>query len=81
LTQAGPEGAEYTRRPLTRRDWPEPRRVSLPALEPTTMRIFTTLALLATLIGGVAASAHAWSNCTTSCSSYGGQTNCTRSCF
>lgn len=48
------------------------------------MRIWTTLALLAAIVGGIAATAlpaSAWTNCTTNCSGYGGQTTCTRSCF
>jgi hypothetical protein len=45
------------------------------------MRILATLALLAAIVGGITATASAYQNCTTNCSSYGGQTNCTRSCF
>ena len=45
------------------------------------MRIWTTLALLAAIVGGLAFEAHAYSNCTTNCQSYGGQTSCQRSCF
>jgi hypothetical protein len=45
------------------------------------MRILSTLALLAAIVCGVTATASAYQNCTTNCSSYGGQTNCTRSCF
>jgi hypothetical protein len=45
------------------------------------MRILSTLALLAAIVCGVTATASAYSNCTTNCSSYGGQTTCTRSCF
>jgi hypothetical protein len=37
------------------------------------------LALLAVMVTAQVASAY--SNCTTNCSSYGGQTSCTRSCF
>jgi hypothetical protein len=45
------------------------------------MRIWTTLALLAAIIGGVAASAHAYSSCTTTCNGNGAYRTCTRSCF
>jgi len=45
------------------------------------MRIVTTLALLAAIVGGVAFSANAYQNCTTNCQHYGNQTTCTRSCF
>jgi hypothetical protein len=39
----------------------------------------TALALLAVVL--TAQVANAYSNCTTNCSSYGGQTSCQRSCF
>jgi hypothetical protein len=46
------------------------------------MRIWTTLAVLAALLGGLTATtAGAYSNCTTTC--YGGEYNrtCTTSCY
>jgi hypothetical protein len=48
------------------------------------MRIWTSLAVLAAIVGGIvftSLAASAWTNCTTNCNSYGNQTTCTRSCF
>jgi hypothetical protein len=44
------------------------------------MRIWTTLALLAAIVGGIAFSAQAYT-CNTTCNSYGNQTTCNRTCF
>jgi hypothetical protein len=47
-----------------------------------TSRKIAAFALLAMLgVAFTAQVANAYSNCTTNCSSYGGQTTCTRSCF
>jgi hypothetical protein len=48
------------------------------------MRIWTSLAVLAAIVGIVVTSvpASAWQNCTTTCNNYGGgNRSCTRSCF
>jgi hypothetical protein len=47
------------------------------------MRIWTSLAVLAAIVGGIAftsLSASAYT-CTTNCQSYGNQTSCQRTCF
>jgi len=48
------------------------------------MRIWTTLAVLGAIVGGIAAtslSANAWSNCTTTCSGYGNYRTCNTTCY
>ena len=46
------------------------------------MCIWTTLAVLAALLGGLTATtAGAYSNCTTTCSGYGNSRTCYTNCF
>jgi hypothetical protein len=45
------------------------------------MRIWTTLALLAAIVGGIAFEAHAYSNCQTQCYGSGGYRSCQTSCY
>ena len=46
-------------------------------------RRLSLIAALAAVLGiaALTATAHAWTNCTTTCNGYGNQTTCTRSCF
>jgi hypothetical protein len=46
-----------------------------------TKRLLLTALTVMMGIATITATASAYSNCTTNCSSYGGQTSCTRSCF
>jgi hypothetical protein len=45
------------------------------------MRIWTTLAVLAALLGGIAVTASAGTNCTTQCYGYGNGRTCNTYCY